>query len=72
VSHGRHVAKPGIDAIKVIRRRYQPATVRDHREHGSDRTAREAPDLREVGAALTDIISDVQRVSRMVGTCGAC
>ena len=70
MSHGRHALKPGIDAIKVIADSInQPLfAITANTEAIARILAREAPDLREVGAALADITSDAQRVSRMVGT----
>ena len=70
MSHGRHAAKPGVDAIKVIADDLnQPLfAITANTDAISRMLAREAPDLVEVRAALADITSDAQRVSRMIGT----
>ena len=70
MSYGRHATKTGIDAIKVIADGLnQPLfAITANTEAISRLLAREAPDLVEVRAALSDITSDAQRVSRMVGT----
>ncbi len=70
MSYGRHATKTGIDAIKVIADGLnQPLfAITANTDAISRLLAHEAPDLVEVRAALSDITSDAQRVSLMVGT----
>ena len=70
MSDGRQAAKPEADALKVIADELnQPLfAITANADAISRMLAREAPDLGEVRAALADITSDAQRVSRMIGT----